>query len=553
MAKGRMKRTARRGAVKKISSRGVAVKNNDLALQPDPTLGSAITGLTGPVGGDKVLEATASDWLNARALVDPSQLIAGRYFYPYNPSVLVTRKGLSIYDQMKLDEQIKVCLSFVKNTVLAAGWEVVSPGDQEKDWEVTEFVRNQFTHMPGGADQAIRKILFAIDYGYSVTEKVYGDVEWAPGMKAITDFISIKPHYIDLQQDRHGKVLALLQRYAPGQGSGLSVPGQQTAMGLPGMPPAKFVLYTHDIEFENHYGKSALEAAYRAWWTKDNAYKWLAIMLERFGMPPLFLFYDPNKIQGPDLTRLKSVVKSIQNATMGLLPRPNKDTLEFWTTQLASQSKDVFISSISHFDADISKALLMPSLIGATGDEQLGGGKGSYARANVHFKNFLNVVRAMQRSLCDRAINPQLVKQVCDMNFSGLKSYPEFKFLDPDDETETAIFELWAKLVDGQVVNRIADDEQHIRKGLGFPANDDPTIEPLRPKAAPGAGGAGGAVPGGPEPGMGGAEPADGPQAIPDAKLSDEMRAFAADNDGVWIDVAGHPMCFRRSALRMAA
>ena len=480
---------------------------------------------------DKPVPLRPGDLFSARALVDPSRLIAGRYFYPYNPSLLATRKGLGIFDLMKVDEQVKVCLAFMKNTALAGGWEVVSPEGEAADWEVTQFVHDAFTHMPGGAEDALLKVMLGIDYGYSVTEKVYGDVAWAPGRKAITQFISIKPHYIDIQADQHGAVLGLVQRYAP--------PGGER--GIPAMPPDKFVLYTHDIEFENHYGRSALEAAYRPWWTKDNAYKWLAIMLERFGMPPLFLFYDPNAYQGGQLTELQKVLQSIKNATMGLIPRSAKESLEFWTAQLAAQSKDVFLTSIGHFDADIAKSLLMPSLIGATGDEQQlrGGGRGgSYARANVHYKTFLVNIRAAQRHLASRAINPQLVRQLCDLNFPGLRAYPEFRFLDPDDETNTAIFELWEKLVSGQVVNRVPDDEAHIRKALKFPDVDDPIVEPLRPRKGNGAGD-----------GMDGADKGE----VPAAQQSEEMRAFALENDGVWMMVGGHPLCLRRKALAEAA
>lgn len=517
------------------------------------------SGLAGAMvpNADQPVQLQPNELFSARALVDPSRLIAGRLFYPYNPSILATRKGLQIFDQMKIDEQVKVCLSFMKNTMLAGGWEVVSPDDQVDDWEVTDFVHDNFNHIPGGMEDALLKVLLGVDYGYSVTEKVYGDVDWAPGKKALTQFISIKPHYIDIQADRHGNVLGLIQRYAPGQGWGVpGLPNQlQTGstgapgmLGIPALPPDKFVLYTHEIEFENHYGRSALESAYRAWWTKDNAYKWLAILLERYGMPPLFLFYDPNAYQGGQLTELQKILQSIKNSTMGLVPRSKKEALEFASLELASQGKDVFLGAMGRFDGDIAKALLMPSLIGATGDEQLqagGRGGGSYARANVHYKMFLNGVRATQRRVATRAINDQIVRQLCDLNFAGLKSYPEFKFLDPDDETNTAIFELWQKLVEGQVVNRIPDDEDHIRKALKFPATDNPVVEPLLPKSGgfPEQEGASG--------GAGKGE--SGADEVPVANQSDDMKAFAKENDGVWMMVAGHPLCLRREALKAAA
>lgn len=489
------------------------------------------------VSGETKVPLRPNELFSARALVDPSRLIAGRFFYPFNPSVLVTRKGLGVFDQMKLDEQVKVCLAFKKNTVLQAGWEVVSPGDRPADWEVTQFLHDQFMHLPDGADDFLRKILLGLDYGYSLTEKIFGPVDWAPGKVGLVKATSIKPHYIDIQANQHGEVLGIIQRYVEPKLS----PDEIGRGVIPAMPPDKFILYTHDIEFENHYGRSELEAAYRPWWTKDNAYKWFAIMLERFGMPPLFFFYDPNTYQGGQLNELKNIIKAIKNATMGLLPRAKKDSLDIWSQQLAQQSKDVFLAALGRFDGDIASALLMPSLIGASSSgDQLQGGKGSYARANIHFKNFLSVIRATQRNIATRAINGQFIRQLCDLNFPGLTSYPEFRFLDPDDETELTLFELWQKLVTSKVVNRIEDDEKHIRKSLGFPENDNPVIEPLPKRTLPGDGGDE-------------EDDDEPPEAIPEPELSEDMRQFAAENAGVWLRINGHPMCFRREAVRRAA
>ncbi|MFH1842344.1 MAG: hypothetical protein ABIF77_03995, partial [bacterium] len=64
--------------------------------------------------------------------------------------------------------------------------------------------------------------------------------------------------------------------------------GSDPAKGIPAMPPDKFVLYTHESEFENHYGRSALEAAYRAWWTKDNQVNFL----ERMAGTPTYPYFD---------------------------------------------------------------------------------------------------------------------------------------------------------------------------------------------------------------------------------------------------------------------
>lgn len=463
------------------------------------------------------LRASGADLMTAEAYIDPSRLIASRLFIPYNPSVLVSRKGLNIYDQMKMDEQVKATLSFKKLAALSPGWEVTSPGDQDEAWEVTAFVRDVFNHLPGGMDGALKKIMLGLDYGYSVTEKIYEQgTGMFEGKVVLAKLNSIKPHYIDFRQDEFGVLLSLIQRLVPGQ----------SAAKEEELPVDKFVLYTHDCEFENPYGRSDLEACYRPWWVKDNAYKWLAVMLERYGMPPLFLFYDQNAYQGAQLDELKKIVRNIQNATMGIIPRATKDSAEFAKLEMASAAKEVFLSALGRFDSDIAKGMLMPTHVGMT-TETKEQGAGSYARSNVHFKMFMYVISELQRSVSTTAVNTQIIRQLCDLNYPGLKSYPHFGFLSVDDETELELFKTWTEMVSGKVVNRIEDDERHIRKSLGFPVNDSIVIEDLPSDALAAA--------------KGGAE-------VPPGDQSKAMQEYAEENDGVWIYAGGHQVCVSRNA-----
>ena len=451
----------------------------------------------------------------AQVIVDPSRILSGWVFAPYNQSALVTRKGLGIFDHMKRDEQVKACLAFKKAAMLSPGWEVVSPGDQDEEWEVTELVRDNFNHFPDGWDKALKKLLLNIDYGYSVTEKVYADpTETGDEYTKLVRLSSVKPHYIDFFNKPTGELLSVIQRYVPGSTRELEIPVD------------KCVIHTHDGEFENTYGRSELEAAYRPWWVKDNAYKWFAIYLERHGMAPLFGMYNPNVYQGQQLEELKKIVKNIQNATMGIIPRNQPDDLEIWSQTISAQSRDIFLSAISRFDADIGRSILVPALIGATSDSTGAGGeqaKGSYARSQTHFDLFIMTVEEEQ-GLLATVVNEQIVKQLCDLNFPNLETYPEFRFLPLDDGQKMELYTTWAQLVAGKVVNRIPDDETHIRKVFDFPENEDPVVEVLpmdKPK------------PGFDEEGRPFPKPAG--EEVPGEEQTDEMKEFADEHDAVWV------------------
>ena len=469
-----------------------------------------------------------ADLQQALAYVDPSRLLTAWNILPYNPSRLVTRFGLQIYDQMKRDEQVKAALKFKKDSVLAAGWEVVSPGEQPADWEVTRFVQDVFNRVPDGWHQVLINVLSALDYGYSCAEKVYAEAEsgeWK-GKLTLARVQSLKPHFVDFAVDDYGVLLGVVQQ---------SVMGAGAAQGRP-LPPAKFLRYTYHQEFANYYGVSDLEAAYRPFWVKDNAYKFLAVTLERYGMAPLFMLYDSNLYQAGQVEELKKVVKGIQNATLGVIPRATKEALEFWSQNLDKGSSALFLNALDHFDQHIARAILVPGMVGMSADE---GKTGSLARSQTHADSFLRVVQQLQLDVATQVVNAQVIPQLCDLNWPGLEEYPLFKFLPFSDEQKLEVIKAWTALVGGQVVNKIEDDETHIRKVMGFPENENPEVLPApAPKGAFGRG----AEPGGPET-AGSGEP------VPAEEQSAEMRQFAEANDGVWLRAeGGGAVCVRTEA-----
>jgi hypothetical protein len=430
----------------------------------------ALESLSGivPTLRDKPLKAKPNQLTEHLAWADPTRLFAGRLYTPYNPSLLVTRKGLGVFDSMKKDEQVKVALLFKKYAALAGGWTVESPEDQDEDWEVTRFVRDNLTQIQGGFNRCLLKIMLALDYGYSITEKIFETKPWDKGDKLwLSTLFSCKPHYFDLMTNERGVLTTLWQRYVPG--------APETEM-----PLDKFVVYTYNPEFENHYGSSDLEAAYRPWWIKENAYKWLAIMLERFGMPPIFLFYS-QKYSPRQVEELKRAVQSIQNGTMGTIPRSSPDDIEPWIPEIAGQS-EIFLEALKRFDGDIAKAILMPSLIGGTTDSEAG----SYARSETHFDMFMLVIDQLQLDVCQIGAD-QIVKPLCDLNFPNLKSYPIVKLLKAEGEVKSELMTTWSGLVSGRIVNQLPDDERHIRKMMKFPDNEnpEPLEQPVEEKGGP--------------------------------------------------------------------
>jgi hypothetical protein len=92
---------------------------------------------------------------------------------PYNPDTLLGRKGFPIYDQMRIDDQVKACLTLKKFATLAPNYEILPASNDEQDLEVAEFVSYCFEKMQGSLIDATLEMMTALDYGYSITEINY--------------------------------------------------------------------------------------------------------------------------------------------------------------------------------------------------------------------------------------------------------------------------------------------------------------------------------------------------------------------------------------------
>ena len=384
--------------------------------------------------------------------------IGGVRFERYNPSELVGRQGLRVFDRMRKDEQVKASLTFKKKAVFASGWEIVSPDDQSEDWEVTEFVRWCLEHIDGTLEHDISEILTSLDYGYSITEKIYAPITEGrfAGKIGLKELKTRHPASFRFLVDDHGNLVGIIQ--------------EQEMGGEKRLPLWKFVILVNDFQFCNWYGTSDLEACYRPWWSKDNAYKWLAVLIERLGIPPIFGLYDSNVYHGATLDRLKTAIEKLRASTVGIIPRPDKDSLDFWTPNLAKNATDVFIPAIEMYDKHIARALLMPNQVGMSPESNIG----SYAKARVHFDVFMMVVEDIRR--CDieeRVMNEQIIPHLVDINFPGVQKYPRFRFLPLSDEVTNEMLQTWMQLVGAGVVTKQPEDEKHIRGALRMPEMQD--------------------------------------------------------------------------------
>lgn len=368
---------------------------------------------------------------------------------PYNPNEIISRQGYARIDEMRRDDQIKAAINFKKYAVLAAGWTIRPPDGQSEDWEVVKFVESALNEIEGTLERTMLEILTALDYGFSLSEKVWAERD--DGKLGIKKIATRYPRDLTFQSDPYGNVTGLRQN------------GRD-------LPYEKFVHYAYDYEFGNPYGNSDLTAAYRAWWSKKNAYTWMSMLLERLGIPPVIALYNPNKYIGTMEEKLRTFLSKLQSATVATIPRASKDDLELWAPELASQVATVFVPAIEMYNKDIARSLLMPGLLGMGSEDKVG----SFARAKVHFDVFMLVLERLRSEFAERVMNEQVVNELVGFNFNlPADQYPYFEFLPLTEAQTNELATAWKTLVDAKAVKPQDEDERKLRELFEMPELDE--------------------------------------------------------------------------------
>lgn len=373
-------------------------------------------------------------------------------FPAYNPSEFISTRGYRTVDAMRRDEQIKAAMRYKKHAVLSTGWQITSPEDQPKDWEPTVFVDHALRSLGGTLESKLEECMTAFEYGHSIGELVYQKTE--DGKIGLKKLAYRKPHDIKYKQDIHGNILAVVQ---------------ETPDGEINLPLEKLVLFSYQPEFSNPYGRCDFEAAYRPWWHKESAYRWLGMYMERLGIPPIFAMYNPDVYNKSNIDSLKTIIQRIQAGTVGVLPRRVPDDLEMWAPELSQGVANVFLPAIDKFDAHIARAILMPSQLGISPETSVG----SQARATIIFDLFLYMIDSLRTTIAETVMQEQVVKRLVDLNFGEVEEYPLFTFLPLKEEAKPELFTAWLGLVNGGIVTPTEQDETHIRKALEMPEREE--------------------------------------------------------------------------------
>jgi len=364
--------------------------------------------------------AKAADWV-ARALrgqdretgVAFAEADTARWgIKPYYADDLLASKALrlSVYRDMMRDATVKAAYLSRVFPVMATDWDVRPadydarrrPDDDDPNVEAADFLRYVLRRLPGtGMLQLVFDLSRALVDGFAVIEKVLAPIErgrWA-GRVGLAGLKAKDVDTWDFEVDEYLNIISLKQ-----QVRGEWVTRDRT----------RFIVVSWLPCYANPLGQSEFRAAYRAFWVKDNAWKFRAIFLEALSKGRRKVVYPAD--QG-DAGRqsAENLLTQLQESLGFAIP----SDLQVDLVELATAPADVFASAIADCDKEI-----VVGLTGATLQMLEGAETGALRATETHARTSRPWTWIVGEWIA-AAIQSDLVGPLHGLNFA-LDEPPEF-------------------------------------------------------------------------------------------------------------------------------
>ena len=421
-----------------------------------------------------------------------------RWLSPYgqNPDPVARQKGLKLYEEMMVDEQIAVCVGLRKKAMLSVAWSVEpgKKGDATSE-KYAEFVKHVLERMDGTIETDLEEIYSAIEFGFSVSELNFILLEDGPfkgkiGLKSIK---TREPYNYNFKVDGHGNTLGLVytgivpgtERESAGRESartGLWFLPAATVVNSSGrglgsyenpFPMEKFVHYAYNPKFNNPYGRSDLLSAFRYWNAKRFVLKFWNVWLERYATPFMWATIDGSMVSNKKkvMDDVDDFIKNLQARSGFRAPKGVEIHVEGGQNRSGGASYE---DAVEAFNRWMAHGLFCPNLMGFSGSGSGGGSggssgsTGSFALGKKHFEAFMWVINKMSKDTEESIIGEQVIRRLMELNFPEEDSslYPKFRQRDVDDDQVNLRATILSTLAGGGFVN---PDEEWVREYLSLP------------------------------------------------------------------------------------
>lgn len=231
--------------------------------------------------------------------IDITRGYTGPLLTPFD-SVLRNRGGdLSIYQQVRSDEEVKATFGQRQSAVVKCEWRVDAGGDRRRDKQAAEWLQQQLAKRQW--DNVTEKMLFGVFYGYAVAEIIYGVDEGKIGISAIK------------VRDR--------RRFRYGKDGDLRMLTQASMFeGIPCERPYFWDFCTGADHDDEPYGLGLAHWLYWPVLFKRNGIKFWLTFLEKFGMPTGVGKYDPDATDA-ERAQLLAATRAIHQDSGIIIPK----------------------------------------------------------------------------------------------------------------------------------------------------------------------------------------------------------------------------------------
>ena len=382
----------------------------------------------------------------AEKTIQESSVHSASLLKPYNPDDLYQKTGdYSIYEDMLTDDQVSVCQQLKKDLVIGAGWDLEAGEDGQEDIiEDIKIALSEDSEIP--FDDCLQEILSAMDYGFSLTEKVFKHRD--DNTLTLRVLKTRHPATFLIHTDKQGNISRYQQFSA--HGKDLTV------------EPKSLIHYVNNRKFQNPYGTSDLRPAFNAWFVKRQISKFWAIFLEKAASPTPVAKYDKNAPR-ESVAEIHNAIKKLQTKTAITIPKDIE--IEFLE---AKNTGDAYEKALNFFNMCIGRALFVPDLLGLHGAQTSGG---SLALGKEQMNVFIKHIQRRRKQLED-IVNNDIVWPIVFYNHGYIDNYPKFKLRPISDDQAIELAKLWLEAVKGRTYQASDEEINHFRTLVKFPTGD---------------------------------------------------------------------------------
>jgi len=388
-----------------------------------------------------------------------------KYIRTYSPDSI----SYSTYEKMTEDYQIHAGLCIIKLPIGQITWDIKC-----KDKEVRLFVKQEINKLLRGL---VKNMLTAIEYGFAPHEKVWEVIAEYNLQDDKTDKITtkknmvilkkiklVKPDSITINRDQH-------QDYA-----GLTQEGVGT------IPTEKTLLFSHDVQYGNLYGRPRIRGSYQPWYWSHLIIAFCNRFHERFSQPLMLgrapvgtsqtgVDKDGKPIMESNIQLMQNVLESAQERTSITIPSSRKEEAGYDLEMLTSDTKgQQFLNYLRLLDAWKLRGMFIPETV-LTQPYESGG---SYGLARTHTSTFMKGEEDLVISIID-CINKQLIPQLVAYNYGKKAPKATMTFLAFSDELRKFLQKVYNNMILKGTAIAGADE---LASELGIPISTKKAIVP---------------------------------------------------------------------------